>query len=102
MVPSISFSGRECRHADKIFAFPARTELSVTTGSPVVSHAAVDESAPDENERVIRLAARPMEDPSPGSNRSLRRSVHRVTNLWFAKRSQFFLVLVDRTSNAAG
>src|SRR5450755_2147244 len=33
MVPSISFSGRECRHADKIFAFPARTEFSVTTGS---------------------------------------------------------------------
>jgi hypothetical protein len=32
MVPSISFSGRECRHADKIFAFPARTEFSVTTG----------------------------------------------------------------------
>jgi|SRR5580704_15701798 hypothetical protein len=31
MVPSISFSGRECRHADKIFAFPARTEFSVTT-----------------------------------------------------------------------
>src|ERR1700733_3658088 len=30
MVPSISFSGRECRHADKIFAFPARTEFSVT------------------------------------------------------------------------
>ena len=26
MVPSISFSGRECRHADKIFAFPARTD----------------------------------------------------------------------------
>jgi hypothetical protein len=34
MVPSISFSGRECRHADKIFAFPARTEFSVTTGLP--------------------------------------------------------------------
>jgi hypothetical protein len=33
MVPSISFSGRECRHADKIFAFPARTEFSVTTGN---------------------------------------------------------------------
>jgi hypothetical protein len=33
MVPSISFSGRECRHADKIFAFPARTEFSVTTRS---------------------------------------------------------------------
>src|SRR5580704_2220992 len=33
MVPSISFSGRECRHAHKIFAFPARTEFSVTTGS---------------------------------------------------------------------
>ena len=33
MVPSISFSGRECRHADKIFAFPARTEFSVTTGA---------------------------------------------------------------------
>ena len=33
MVPSISFSGRECRHADKIFAFPARTESSVTTSS---------------------------------------------------------------------
>ena len=32
MVPSISFSGRECRHADNIFAFPARTEFSVTTG----------------------------------------------------------------------
>jgi hypothetical protein len=31
MVPSIRFSGRECRHADKIFAFPARTEFSVTT-----------------------------------------------------------------------
>jgi hypothetical protein len=28
MVPSISFSGRECRHADEIFAFPARTEFS--------------------------------------------------------------------------
>jgi hypothetical protein len=35
MVPSISFSGRECRHADKIFAFPARTEFSVTTTVPV-------------------------------------------------------------------
>jgi|HubBroStandDraft_6_1064221.scaffolds.fasta_scaffold129321_4 restriction system protein len=33
MVPSISFSGRECRHADKIFAFPARTEFSVTTAA---------------------------------------------------------------------
>jgi hypothetical protein len=33
MVPSISFSGRECRHADKIFAFPPRTEFSVTTAS---------------------------------------------------------------------
>ena len=32
MFPSISFSGRECRHADKIVAFPARTEFSVTTG----------------------------------------------------------------------
>jgi hypothetical protein len=32
MVPSTVFSGRECRHADKIFAFPARTEFSVTTG----------------------------------------------------------------------
>jgi hypothetical protein len=32
MVASISFSGRECRHADEIFAFPARTEFSVTTG----------------------------------------------------------------------
>jgi hypothetical protein len=31
MVPSISSSGRECRHADEIFAFPARTEFSVTT-----------------------------------------------------------------------
>ena len=31
MVASISFSGRECRHADEIFAFPARTEFSVTT-----------------------------------------------------------------------
>jgi excisionase family DNA binding protein len=28
MVPSIRFSGRDCRHADKIFAFPARTEFS--------------------------------------------------------------------------
>jgi hypothetical protein len=35
MVPSISFSGRECRHADKIFAFPARTEFSVTTGRKI-------------------------------------------------------------------
>src|ERR1700732_3692993 len=34
MVPSISFSGRECRHADKIFAFPSRTEFSVTTTLP--------------------------------------------------------------------
>ena len=33
MVPSISFSGRECRHADEIFAFPARTEFSVTTAA---------------------------------------------------------------------
>jgi hypothetical protein len=31
MVASISFSGTECRHADEIFAFPARTEFSVTT-----------------------------------------------------------------------
>src|ERR1700721_982867 len=37
-------------------------------GSPVVSHAAVDESAPGENERVVRLAARPMEDSSIRSN----------------------------------
>src|ERR1700688_982204 len=37
MVPSISFSGRECRHADKIFAFPARTEFSVTTTSDTCS-----------------------------------------------------------------
>jgi hypothetical protein len=29
MVASISFSGTECRH--EIFAFPARTEFSVTT-----------------------------------------------------------------------
>jgi hypothetical protein len=36
MVPSIVFSGRECRHADKIFAFPARTEFSVTTSIPQV------------------------------------------------------------------
>ena len=33
MVPSISFYGRERRHADKIFAFPAGTEFSVTTGA---------------------------------------------------------------------
>jgi ParB/RepB/Spo0J family partition protein len=32
MVASISFPGRECRHADEIFAFPARTEFSLTTG----------------------------------------------------------------------
>jgi hypothetical protein len=31
MVASISLSGTECRHADEIFAFPARTEFSVTT-----------------------------------------------------------------------
>jgi hypothetical protein len=49
---------------------------SARRGSPALSHAAVDESAPDENKRVIRLAARPMEDPSPGSNRNLQRSVH--------------------------
>src|ERR1700733_6088447 len=28
---SISFSSRECRHADEIFAFSARTEFSITT-----------------------------------------------------------------------
>jgi Transposase IS66 family len=44
-------------------------------GSPDVSHAAVNESAPGENERVIRLAARPMEDSSPGSNPNLHHSV---------------------------
>src|SRR5262249_19581333 len=37
-------------------------------GSPVVSHAAVDEPAPDENERITRLVARSVEDSSPGSN----------------------------------
>src|ERR1700689_1203854 len=30
MVPSISFSGRDCRHADKIFAFPARTAFPIS------------------------------------------------------------------------
>jgi hypothetical protein len=44
MVPSISFSGRECRHADKIFAFPARTEFSVTTPSG------------DEIDRIVKAA----------------------------------------------
>jgi hypothetical protein len=36
-------------------------------GSPAVSHSAVDEPGSSENERVIRLAARPMEDSSPRS-----------------------------------
>jgi hypothetical protein len=40
-------------------------------GSPAVSHAAVDESTRDKNERIIRLAARPMEDSSPRSNGEL-------------------------------
>ena len=38
--------------------------------SPIISHAVADEYAPSKNERVVRLAARPMETSSPGSHGS--------------------------------
>src|ERR1700722_1739196 len=48
MVPSISFSGRESRHADKIFAFPSRTEFSVTTPNEWQSQAGLFHVMPHE------------------------------------------------------
>ncbi|MGA7629275.1 MAG: hypothetical protein WCB11_00830, partial [Terriglobales bacterium] len=40
-------------------------------------HAAVDESTPGKNERIIRLAARPMEESSPRSNGELQQQLVR-------------------------
>jgi Transposase IS66 family len=41
------------------------------SGSSVVSHAAVDEPTRDKGRRAVRLVARSVEDPPPGSNREL-------------------------------
>src|ERR1700688_2043693 len=87
MVPSISFSGRECRHADKIFAFPARTEFSVTT--------AFEQNAVEDFNLIKMVALRFKELPPLVDSRLHNRVVIRCERYVGAVRFEEVLVNVE-------
>jgi hypothetical protein len=94
MVPSISFSGRECRHADKIFAFPARAEFSVTT-----SHCAAQEPLSSNEELPHRDHDHNTEADAVNDSSSLEElivHVHRGVVFTPERSSLFYLSLSKR------
>ena len=83
MVASISFSARECRHADEIFAFPARTEFSVTTGQEAQEvssdwqpcHGSVTNPNGNSQLKGARRAKMPKRVPLTGLRKTVRKEI---------------------------